>query len=207
MVGRGYLRPDMSKTRKDCPKALRRLVEDCVKYLPEERQEFKQVSANSHRRLVNSTTESASLYVGVDYVRQFAEIIAQAATITFRSAIVLPNSPSIRGLAKYFLQFTQNTDEQSFRHSLFGCFPPVYPRSGVQLVVLHHPLSVKQLFNMRPGRKVDSIVLQVESLPIATCRHKCRRCIIDLFSPVQSMLLSLLFFCIWLDHHLVILID
>ncbi|XP_055903678.1 raf homolog serine/threonine-protein kinase Raf isoform X3 [Eupeodes corollae] len=32
MVGRGLLRPDMTRVRSDCPQALKRLGEDCIKY-------------------------------------------------------------------------------------------------------------------------------------------------------------------------------
>ena len=44
MVGRGYLRPDMSKIRTDCPKSYRRLLTDCIKYNRDERPLFPQVS-------------------------------------------------------------------------------------------------------------------------------------------------------------------
>ena len=32
LVGRGLLRPDLSKVRSDCPQALKRCVEDCIKF-------------------------------------------------------------------------------------------------------------------------------------------------------------------------------
>lgn len=32
LVGRGLLRPDLSKFRSDCPQALKRCVEDCIKF-------------------------------------------------------------------------------------------------------------------------------------------------------------------------------
>lgn len=41
MVGRGMLRPDMSKVRTDCPQALKRLSEDCIKYKRDERPLFR----------------------------------------------------------------------------------------------------------------------------------------------------------------------
>lgn len=41
MVGRGMLRPDMSKVRTDCPQALKRLAEDCIKYKRDERPLFR----------------------------------------------------------------------------------------------------------------------------------------------------------------------
>lgn len=40
-VGRGVLKPDLSKVRKDCPQALKRLIEDCVKVSREERPLFR----------------------------------------------------------------------------------------------------------------------------------------------------------------------
>lgn len=44
MIGRGFLRPDQSKIRSDCPKALKRLFNDCIKYNREERPQLYQVS-------------------------------------------------------------------------------------------------------------------------------------------------------------------
>jgi B-Raf proto-oncogene serine/threonine-protein kinase len=32
MVGRGLLRPDLSRVRSDCPQALKRCAEDCIKF-------------------------------------------------------------------------------------------------------------------------------------------------------------------------------
>lgn len=46
MVGRGYLRPDLNKLRQDTPKALRRLVEDCIKFNRDERPLFRQILAS-----------------------------------------------------------------------------------------------------------------------------------------------------------------
>ena len=44
MVGKGYLLPDVSKVRNDCPKALMRLMQDCCKFDRDKRQLFPQVS-------------------------------------------------------------------------------------------------------------------------------------------------------------------
>ncbi|KYO49027.1 serine/threonine-protein kinase B-raf [Alligator mississippiensis] len=43
MVGRGYASPDLSKLYKSCPKAMKRLVADCVKKVREERPLFPQI--------------------------------------------------------------------------------------------------------------------------------------------------------------------
>lgn len=43
MVGRGYLSPDLSKLFKNCPKAMKRLVADCIKKSKDERPLFPQV--------------------------------------------------------------------------------------------------------------------------------------------------------------------
>lgn len=43
MVGRGYLSPDLSKVRSNCPKAMKRLMADCLKKKREERPLFPQV--------------------------------------------------------------------------------------------------------------------------------------------------------------------
>lgn len=41
MVGRGLLRPDITKVRSDCPQALKRLAEDCIKFNRDERPLFR----------------------------------------------------------------------------------------------------------------------------------------------------------------------
>ncbi|XP_055529875.1 raf homolog serine/threonine-protein kinase Raf [Wyeomyia smithii] len=41
MVGCGKLRPDLTKVRSDCPQALKRCVEDCIKFTREERPLFR----------------------------------------------------------------------------------------------------------------------------------------------------------------------
>ncbi|XP_059397146.1 raf-1 proto-oncogene, serine/threonine kinase a isoform X1 [Carassius carassius] len=43
MVGRGYLSPDLSKLYKSCPKAMKRLVADCIKKSKDERPLFPQI--------------------------------------------------------------------------------------------------------------------------------------------------------------------
>ncbi|XP_075883059.1 raf-1 proto-oncogene, serine/threonine kinase a isoform X2 [Nelusetta ayraudi] len=43
MVGRGYLTPDLSKLYKNCPKAMKRLVADCIKKSKDERPLFPQI--------------------------------------------------------------------------------------------------------------------------------------------------------------------
>lgn len=43
MVGRGYLSPDLSKLFKNCPKAMKRLVADCIKKSKDERPLFPQI--------------------------------------------------------------------------------------------------------------------------------------------------------------------
>lgn len=46
MVGRGYLRPDLEVLRQDTPKALRRLVHDCIKFERNDRPLFRQILAS-----------------------------------------------------------------------------------------------------------------------------------------------------------------
>lgn len=43
MVGRGYLSPDLSKLYSNCPKSMKRLIIDCLKFKPDERPLFPQV--------------------------------------------------------------------------------------------------------------------------------------------------------------------
>lgn len=51
MVGRGYLSPDLSKLYKNCPKAMKRLVADCIKKSKDERPLFPQVSRGPGDRI------------------------------------------------------------------------------------------------------------------------------------------------------------
>uniref|UniRef100_A0A3B4ADB0 non-specific serine/threonine protein kinase n=1 Tax=Periophthalmus magnuspinnatus TaxID=409849 RepID=A0A3B4ADB0_9GOBI len=46
MVGRGYLSPDLSKIRSNCPKAMKRLMAECLKKKREERPLFPQILAS-----------------------------------------------------------------------------------------------------------------------------------------------------------------
>lgn len=46
MVGRGYLRPNLVNIRSDTPKALKRLLEDCIKFNRDERPLFPQILAS-----------------------------------------------------------------------------------------------------------------------------------------------------------------
>ena len=43
MVGRGYLKPDLSKLRTDLPKSFKNLLTDCIKFNRDERPLFPQV--------------------------------------------------------------------------------------------------------------------------------------------------------------------
>ncbi|KAK4036139.1 hypothetical protein OUZ56_028204 [Daphnia magna] len=62
MVGRGFLRPDLSHVRSDTPKALRRLLESSIKFTQEERPLFRQilVSLESLSRSLPKIHRSAS---------------------------------------------------------------------------------------------------------------------------------------------------
>lgn len=68
MVGRGYLRPDVSKIRSDTPKPLLSLYERCIKFNRNERPEFSEVLDKlrgvSLPKLTRSTS-APSLYRGV----------------------------------------------------------------------------------------------------------------------------------------------
>ncbi|XP_056640676.1 raf homolog serine/threonine-protein kinase Raf [Diorhabda carinulata] len=63
MVGRGYLKADLTKLRSDTPKALRRLTEDCIKFNRDERPLFRQIHASlegllrNHPKISRSTSE------------------------------------------------------------------------------------------------------------------------------------------------------
>lgn len=46
MVGRGYLRPDLNNLPPETPKAMRRLLEDCIKFKRDDRPLFRQILAS-----------------------------------------------------------------------------------------------------------------------------------------------------------------
>ncbi|XP_032161552.1 serine/threonine-protein kinase B-raf isoform X2 [Mustela erminea] len=54
MVGRGYLSPDLSKVRSNCPKAMKRLMAECLKKKRDERPLFPQERSRRKYRLLNS---------------------------------------------------------------------------------------------------------------------------------------------------------
>ncbi|XP_041607483.1 serine/threonine-protein kinase B-raf isoform X3 [Vulpes lagopus] len=54
MVGRGYLSPDLSKVRSNCPKAMKRLMAECLKKKRDERPLFPQERSRRKYRLFNS---------------------------------------------------------------------------------------------------------------------------------------------------------
>lgn len=62
MVGRGYLRPDLNKLCSECPRALKRLIQDCIKFSREERPLFRQIlsSLEGMLRSLPKITRSAS---------------------------------------------------------------------------------------------------------------------------------------------------
>nr|XP_060618779.1 serine/threonine-protein kinase A-Raf [Anolis sagrei ordinatus] len=72
MVGRGYLSPDVSKVPSNCPKAMRRLMGDCLKFKREERPLFPQILASieslqhSLPRIERSASEPALHRVACD---------------------------------------------------------------------------------------------------------------------------------------------
>lgn len=72
MVGRGYLSPDLSKLYKNCPKAMKRLVADCIKKSKDERPLFPQVSRGPGDRIPAKffllMNVFFSLSVSVDFV-------------------------------------------------------------------------------------------------------------------------------------------
>ena len=52
MVGRGFLKPDPAKLRPDTPKALRRLLENCLSYSRDNRSNFRNVSSVNYFYIV-----------------------------------------------------------------------------------------------------------------------------------------------------------
>lgn len=64
MVGRGYLSPDLSKVRSNCPKAMKRLMAECLKKKRDERPLFPQV-------------RNAPLWLSTDFTIQSCELTGQ----------------------------------------------------------------------------------------------------------------------------------
>uniref|UniRef100_A0A672RWL3 non-specific serine/threonine protein kinase n=1 Tax=Sinocyclocheilus grahami TaxID=75366 RepID=A0A672RWL3_SINGR len=58
MVGRGYLSPDLSKLCSNCPKSMKRLIIDCLKFKRDERPLFPQVRINQIPSLISSIVMS-----------------------------------------------------------------------------------------------------------------------------------------------------
>ncbi|CAJ0565181.1 unnamed protein product, partial [Mesorhabditis spiculigera] len=60
MVGRGFLRPDSSKIRPDCPRALKELMDRCIKFDRNDRPGFNDVSDSLQEIALPKLTRSAS---------------------------------------------------------------------------------------------------------------------------------------------------
>ncbi|XP_050305531.1 raf homolog serine/threonine-protein kinase Raf [Anthonomus grandis grandis] len=60
MVGRGYLKPEVTSLRQDTPNALRRLLEQCIKFNREERPLFSQICSSLENMLRNHPKISKS---------------------------------------------------------------------------------------------------------------------------------------------------
>lgn len=84
MVGRGYLSPDLSKVRSNCPKAMKRLMADCLKKKREERPLFPQV------RQVNANTIYISL--GGNMCMLFVDLFQQYNTVICSYSLYNPNT-------------------------------------------------------------------------------------------------------------------
>ncbi|EYB92058.1 hypothetical protein Y032_0198g1612 [Ancylostoma ceylanicum] len=86
MVGRGYLKPDVTKIRSDTPKALMALYERCIKFNRDERPEFNEVLDKlrgiSLPKLTRSTS-APSLYRGlVETVEPLTNFTSNASRTT-----------------------------------------------------------------------------------------------------------------------------
>ena len=80
MVGRGYLSPDLSKVRSNCPKAMKRLMADCLKKKREERPLFPQV------RQINANTIYISL--GDNMCMLFFDLLQQYNTFIITHSLM-----------------------------------------------------------------------------------------------------------------------
>ncbi|PIO64972.1 Raf-like Ras-binding domain protein, partial [Teladorsagia circumcincta] len=95
-VGRGYLRPDVSKIRSDTPKPLLTLYERCIKYNRNERPEFSEIIMATDvdeasdlclaiQRLIQSRHTNDS--VDIDYVQPLVQLIQRLFVVDLERAI------------------------------------------------------------------------------------------------------------------------
>lgn len=78
MVGRGYLSPDLSKVRSNCPKAMKRLMAECLKKKRDERPLFPQVRNISLYFSADFTTAIIKIKFGYELTGQFKIFLISA---------------------------------------------------------------------------------------------------------------------------------
>ncbi|VDK89600.1 unnamed protein product [Litomosoides sigmodontis] len=101
MVGRGYLKPDLTKVRHDTPKGLLALLEKCIKFCRDERPEFEQVliyleRASAHLPRLKRSVSEPQIYRS--YYDQH----------DFLLPVQAPNSPKTNTAANFSLFTTYN---------------------------------------------------------------------------------------------------
>ncbi|VDN60761.1 unnamed protein product [Dracunculus medinensis] len=106
MVGRGYLKPDLSKLRHDTPKGLQTILERCIKYSRDDRLEFNQVLTYLERTSADLPRLKRSVSEPQLYCSQFDQnefLFPVQSPITPKGAVSVNNFPvfSIYNFAEY----------------------------------------------------------------------------------------------------------
>ena len=73
MVGRGYLKPDLSKLRTDIPKSFKNLLMDCIKFNRDERPLFPQVSCYDISKASPKTAPTAAVSLALFRINRPSE--------------------------------------------------------------------------------------------------------------------------------------
>jgi len=89
MVGKGYLKPDISLARSDTPKALQRLLLDCIKFVVDERPLF------HHVCLLSPTKHCRAILVSY-FLTSYSNTSVSVSNCTlFGSVLKLPGNKQI----------------------------------------------------------------------------------------------------------------
>ncbi|XP_059741943.1 serine/threonine-protein kinase B-raf isoform X4 [Bos taurus] len=146
MVGRGYLSPDLSKVRSNCPKAMKRLMAECLKKKRDERPLFPQVG----KTLLSKRQNSEVIREKDKQILASIELLARSLPKIHRSA----SEPSLN-----------RAGFQTEDFSLYACASPKTPiqAGGYGAILLHFSHLMVQLFfnlfRMRRGLNLRSLAI------------------------------------------------
>ena len=94
MVGRGYLKPDLSKLRTDLPKSFKNLLMDCIKFNRDERPLFPQVRFYDINKASPKTARTAAASLALFRINRPFDGFSQLLTRT--SSPKLVKLPSLK---------------------------------------------------------------------------------------------------------------